>query len=148
MLSSRISNYFKVVDAVEERAIRGDGPEVIIGLVEEGVPEVTAKRDVLGGALRVPKELGALFIIEQAELVLIHKLFLLAMTHFVEGIVVVSIVMIQRNRLLFHEVTSIIPYSLVFLSVLRNLSIGIHYLERLSEHLRIDVATVSIESPH
>ena len=46
MLRSRIGNDLKVMDTVKERAVRRNGPEVIVRLVEESMPEIRAKCDV------------------------------------------------------------------------------------------------------
>ena len=43
MLSSGVGNNFEVVDSIEEGAVGGYGPEVVVGFVEECVTEVGAE---------------------------------------------------------------------------------------------------------
>ena len=48
MLGSCIGDYFKIVYAIEKWAIRGDGPEVIIGLIKECMAVVRTKCYLFG----------------------------------------------------------------------------------------------------
>lgn len=70
VLSSSIRDDFPVVDAAEEGSIGHDGSEVIVGLVQESMPEVSRERDFLGRSFLVPAELAARLWVQILNLVL------------------------------------------------------------------------------
>lgn len=70
VLRARIGNDLPVMDAVEERPVGSDGPEIVIGLEQESVAVVSTERDLFGACLRVPGELVGGLRVEILDLVL------------------------------------------------------------------------------
>lgn len=69
MLGSGIGYDLEIVHSIEEWAVRCDGPEVIVGFIQEGMSEVRTEGDLFRRAFRVPCELSALVLIQVRQLI-------------------------------------------------------------------------------
>lgn len=70
VLGPGIGNNLEVVNAVEEGPVRGYGPKVIIGFIQEGMSEIWTERYLLRRSFRIPSELRPLILVKKRDLVL------------------------------------------------------------------------------